>query len=436
MAESTPFNALLMNWKRYYSLHVKQNEHLILPLFHVVCSVPLRDCGLFFMGRRNNIKVNLGVFQTSGTGKGMALKSGFFMAKAVSERFNFRDRPRYTTNDTEATAVGTVYKNQPVNGYLSHTNYYAWDEGEVLIRPGQYNTQLRKYLNLALDGESWVRKGVGGQNIEYHSPSVLTFATYISDALTADIFVEGFFQRFLLSYKKITTSQFQKMIDEVIKDESNLITNAESEDLKHDFCDICGQFVFKKTHLALTKDARELASDSLNTMFNEKIIDYFSGQKKEDLQSFYARFPELCYKIATQHAILSCNNEITPNDIKYALVLVEDHLSSSTSLLNISAKEIKRKEKSYSQAVISLLEKKPIISQSDLIDELKILKNKGQWDLGRNSTLKLLDQFEDDEIIYSVKPSQRINGLSRNIKLYTLREVSEDELLRKFGKAK
>lgn len=397
MVETTKFSEAYNLWKEYYSIHVKRNKDLMKPLFHSILSVPLQDSGFYDHATKNHCRFSMGIIQNSGTGKGVALQAGYHLARTISKNHKLPNKPRYTISDTEASVIGSydAKNNVPINGYLDKTNLYCWDEGEILMKPNPYSSDLRKYLNMALDREGRVTKGLSKTSIEYTTKATLVFTTFLSDSINTSVFKEGFFQRLFIYYKKLSPQEVKLCLKEAIEDDSGYETFQKSISLRNEISDILKPI---KRHLRITKEAKQRTKEFVMGYFDKFITENFEGQKQDDMSAYFSRVPQIMYKIACHKALLQNQKEITESEIAYSEDLTLEHLKSASSLLSEAREVIINKEKTDEQRLICIIEKYSNgITQKNLFSHLKNLKSKGEWKIGKNRSGEMLRKMADDE---------------------------------------
>lgn len=399
------FDHLRDLWREYYDYYIVGNKELCEIWFHVFMGIVLTWQSKRYMesSKHKTTRLHIFVIQDSGTGKSE-------MMKALEELVKYMKIPvRLTVKDNEASLTGTVYKDKDTKEIvkrkgLLHTLYaILWDEGSVLIKHSSYMDVMTDYFQMVMDEPGRIVKGMRLGSIEYDTNCTVIAGSYMFDEFKETLMKKGFMQRMFISYKRFTEHEKREIrIGVNLKklkinpDRIEKIRKAIADDIAK-MPDIPENLVY------FNSDTVKEFNNDLETVFNERFVGQFVGEKQDILETFYNRLHILVDKIAAQRAMIMGHNIVNSEDMHYALELVLWHVDSLLTLFDqLRGGKITTTGNERVNVILRIMEARAKkVVQSDLMAELKKLKSVGHWDLGYNRTLELLKTMEDSKLIHT-----------------------------------
>lgn len=415
----TLYEDLWRLWKDYIDYYVVGNVHLKRVFFHALLGTWLTYKGISYVesSERRSMRVHIFAIQDSGTGKSQLMKA---YHKLLMYLGFSREQADWTIKDNEASLTGTVFQDEKgkhiiLKGSLSKLYSLVWDEGSVLLKPSAYMDILTDVFQGVMDEPGEVSKGMRFGKINYPCFTTITAGSYMFDAFKRTLLTKGFLQRMYISYKKFTEKEKRD-----IRIGVNLLKlGQESEKIEKI------RSAFKRTlnkipepsgrAISFNIDSVRLFDLEIEKAYREYIEYQFSGDKQETLETFFHRIHVLVDKIAAQRAIINGKKEVTYEDMMYALGECKWHLESLLSIFDyFFAGKIVTSYEKREQTVEGIIKQfNGEISQAGVLQQLRILKQQGRWDLGYNRSLSLLEQMEAGHLIFAKKEG-------KNKKIYFL----------------
>lgn len=405
---SSKFYQLWSLWKEYIDFQLVGNKHLKLIGFFNLIGIILTHKGYGFA--KDDLKVpprlHWFMFQRSRSGKGQLMK-------AKHKLLDFCGIPtRYTTKDNEPSAMGTCSKNEKTGkvdirrGYCSFIYDYNWDEGGIILRTGKRNgdvtDDMTDMLQAAMDDPGFISKGMAWDSIGYKTDVTLTMGSYMTSSFSSVLMRKGLFQRMIITFKEFDEQEKQTMrtqvpllklrynpqrilrIKQLFKEIIDSIPNAKDTENKG---------VLKHNKVDMT-DFVKFYDDVYYNILSSR----FMGRTQEILESFGDTVFLIVDKIALQKAVIEGRTEIIKEDMQVALPVVKLHIGSLLDLFNYIDPEKRSSNDIREREIYNIVKEKNRsshipVTRTIVMLELDKKRNLNEWDLGKNNSLKLINDL-------------------------------------------
>jgi len=389
-------------WKKYLDYFVVSNSELKKVYFHVLLGVYLTDKEYSYLesGSSRSLRLHCFGIQNSGTGKGQ------MMTSLHNQLAYMGIESRKTIKDNETSMSGSIYKDKKNGktvmrkGLLHKLKCHIWLEGSVLLNPSPYMDSVTDMLQGVMDEPGEVSKGMKYGTVEYPSPTTIIAGSYMFNEFQTTLMKKGFLQRMYISYKIFTEAEERDMRIGV----NQLKMRRDPEKIKQCMEGIkalCAKIKVRNEPIRFSDSAISKFNADLEKVYQEYITNQFVGEKQEILKTFFNRFHCIVDKIAAQVAIVKGKKEVEYDDMLYARELCEYHLQSLLHIFDsmTSSKAINVFDNREDVIVSFVRKANGGIVLSDLLDILKQLKKKGNWDLGYNRSLEVINKMINKKII-------------------------------------
>jgi len=397
-------------WRRYIDYYVVGNKELKEMVFNNIIGILLtvRNNGYIESARKMSTRYHVFSFQKSGTGKGETMKAANKLLQALAIP------SRYTMKDNEACASGTVYmdrvqtgkkvenKVQIRKGVLSHLFAYYWDEGGLLVEPGSYMSELQEDFMGVMDEPGWISKGMRLGTVGYPSNASIMAGTYKVPELKKGLLEKGLLQRMGISYKTFSAQELKNIRIGIGMLKMN--TSAQRvEDLIEALKKFCNNLPTNKW-ITFEREAIEQYNIIMEQIYREYIEGNYTGLKQDILETFFNRFHLLIDKVAAQRALVNNRLTVGYEDIIYSIDRNRWHLDSVLRIFDIMGREVKISvDQQRRRSIINIISGAGgKIDKRELKEKLHELYEEGQWELGINRTLTLIENMVKDKTIHEV----------------------------------
>jgi hypothetical protein len=298
-----------------------------------------------------------------------------------------------------------------IPGALKTYNYIAWGEGENVIKPDNTYGNIGTLLRNALDEPGIVtltaRKDIGEDGsvpTYYTNASICTGSIYNPELATTAIINSGILQRFLITFKTFKGSEMIKLRENIDKLETSYNV-MEEKDIRKEFFD---EFFNKKYEKEIRFTRKEADIDKYISYREKKEKDYmegFYGLKFETMQAFLTANRLFDKKIAAMICAYEGEKEITFEDLKKASEITLPTLDFAKDLLfkkfiTEGTKDENKRLDMLNQIINDFAAKnRVLITKSDILEQLRKLKNQNKWDLGRNSSAEYINQLIEKRVL-------------------------------------
>lgn len=377
-------------FRSYVSHFSVKNDHIYLPLFHVVIGKAMK-ARMIWGGREMSIREHLFITQQSGTGKSEAVKS----AKLLLEK-QFGQKARIITTATDASLVGQFTETQNGKKRETKISYGAlydcdlldWDEGSVVVKGGRFAENISDILQMAMDEPGFVSKLLGRGVIEFYTNASIVAGSYEFDRFSTTMFEKGMLQRMLHTARIFTH-------EETIGMNRAKIQLGKFRDIKSI---MTYQTKFKEEFYSqqysptinFNKDANDQYEDDIIRFYEENVHSQYMDRKQHALEGFYNRMDLHVRKVAAQVALLEGSDEVDYDHMKYGMQIAGNSIDSIKLLLDRTERRVQHKALlDRKKIVFEILKKRPM-NQTDLLSALRLKKTEGDWDLGFNKSIEFL----------------------------------------------
>jgi len=421
------FKELYDLYESLFKLNMVKNEILIIPTFHCFLGIINPVCYISG-GKYISTRIHPFMIQPSRSGKGIVMKMLFNLTKHMTmlapEQVEFMDnklpvlkptniRPFYTLKTTEAALLSQEIvvgrKTDLIPGLLKDRRLVCYDEGRELLSTQPAYENVRIAWNMAMDedgnGGAWMSKALKTGIVEFYTHTTMLAGSVLTEEMKGKMLDEGFYQRCYLLFQTFTEEEIVEITKEIIKltqVHKNQINEIVEKivSVKEDWEKVVGKKYLKSNarvpYIMVDKDSVEKLREKIQSYWEEEIKETYTEGKQSQLMSFLVgNMIDKALKIATQKAVFELKDAVDEEDYNYAVEACKPNMESVKSLLatikHIPIKTDRREEILYN--VIKSAGKEGITT-TVLFDHLRVLKNEGRWDTGRNGTLKLIKKLE------------------------------------------
>jgi len=401
----TLLDSLWTLWKEYVDYYVVGNSELKKIMFHVFLGVVLTTKGYGYAesGKKKSVRFHTFMIQDSGTGKSQMMKAYHDLVKDYAGiEINKSSRARMTVKDNEASLTGSVYRDQRTSkivkrkGMLHYLYTLCWDEGSILLKPSAFMDIMTDVFQVVMDEPGRVSKGMKLGNIEYPTDVTLVAGSYMFDAFRETLITKGFLQRMFLFHKEFTPKEKRDI--RIGVNLMKLHTDPEKiEKIKRAIAVQIDRIPTLVDHIIkFNREDVLVFNEELENMYGKFFDRQFGGEKQRVLETFYSRIHILVDKVATIKAIIEGKSEVDIEDLKYARMTCQMHIDSLLALFEfLKAGKVLTVPEERQNVILSLVRQNDgKLMQKELMTRLKEMKDAGNWDLGMNKTLKLIENME------------------------------------------
>lgn len=398
------FAELFDLYEQAFRMRIIENDHLLRPSFHLLCSCILEHCYVY-AGKYKYTKTDVFIIQKSGTGKGEVLQLVDDIVRYLGLSSS------YVQSFTEAGIIGTIQKIKnlphPRLGEIAKCVYVAFDEAKPLINPNDWSKEIKSVLNGFLESR-YINRPMALGNLQYTGKAVLATGTFEFENMNNTLLEDGFLQRWLVTYHtfnsydvlRINTKltdiakyDYQQHMEPVfnkIKDKYEKI----KQNLKRYTQGL-------KRVIRLDDEAVKYLAREVNSYHENYLIGKYKDEAVQSLiDSFIARSHFLGYRIASHYAVINNFDTINMEAVKYAVPLVKNHLISISRFVsdglelgkynigNRSMRDVAKKR--ATQLILEYIKKQPGSSKSDI---RQYHQNSPTFPIGENATARLLNDL-------------------------------------------
>lgn len=385
-------------WLHYFHMSVYKNDHLAPLLFLYVLGAYLTAKGVknLIGGSYKSLRIHLFLIQSSGSGKSEAMKAVYYLLKFLGLD------GAYTTKTTDAALVGTVSRDKDGEvferkGELAYKDFYIWDEGSILMKSGPHSENLQDILQIATDEPGYIEKAMANGTLKYYTNTSICAGSYLDESINMAMLKRGCFQRMLISYHPVTYEDVKDFLAN-----SNYMFNVSYSDRKN----VMESFKNELESIDLTKlnisggehQTKYVRFDSNDTAKVSKNVVEFADlaekafklddRRMDILKTFIARNKQI-YQVGAVCAAINGHSEVKYEDMEAGIYLWENHVKSANSIMMLKAEVINIDDYSKRIAITKNILSTSSIPKEELIQRLSIVST---WDLGRNNTIKFINE--------------------------------------------
>lgn len=389
-------------WKKYIDYFVVGNTEQKKLYFHIMLGCYLTDKGFNYLesGQPKSVRMHVFSIQNSGTGKGQLMGSLHRMLTFLGMK------SRKTIKDNEAALTGSVFRDKTSGktiikkGLLAELIASIWLEGSILLKETSYMDVMTDVFQVVMDEPGEVSKGMKLGVVEYPTPATIIAGSYMFREFKSTLMKKGFLQRMFISYKVFTEKEERDIRIGV----NQLKTRRNPEKIEQ--CMVGLKMLLDRVEI---RDGpirfNDLAvrefNDELEKVYQEYVHGQFVGEKQDTLKTFFNRFHCLIDKFASQVAIINGKDEVGMEELNYARTICEYHLNSILSIFDSMETDKNINVVDNRENIILGMVRKGTgrITQRELLDDLRQLKKRGNWDLGHNRSAIFLQSMVEDKLI-------------------------------------
>ena len=392
MATGEKWEKLLKLWKKYFRFYVVDNHDMILPSLYCFLGTVL-PTKYVYGGHYNSTRFHTFFIRPSRSGKGQAIKCIYFLAHQFQNIKSFM-----TIKVTDAALIGTVEKNRKdevikISGLLADHELIAWDEGNMLLNKAPHTESLSDIIQMASDEPGYISKA-----LRYGTLGFYTNTTFLTGSIpTSDIsnaaLKKGTLQRFFISYKEYTQEDILRMSRKII----NLLDKeaCDRDKVSNDMIAFI-KGIKARQYLKIDKKDSIIINEKALDFFQSDIMNQYNDDKQNVLMSFFNGAMNLIYKVATQYAVVEEKDKVDLESLEVGYDIFIDHLNNVKRLLNSIGRIRTGARLDRTNFIIKQLRKSGgKMTRSVLLNQLKIMKENQQWDLGFNKTVTLLEDLKN-----------------------------------------
>jgi len=408
-------------WKMYVDYYVVGNHELKRIIFHSLLGIILTHKGYNYIVSGDTFcstRLHTFIIQQSGTGKSQIMK-------AMNNFIKYINIPsRYTTHDNESYLIGSTEDEKDKDGNavmkqgaLSHLYSLCWDEGEILLSKSvpflNVDVMTAQFQSMMDEPGEIKGKGMRQGSIGYPSNTTLIAGSYMFDQFKQVMLQKGFLQRMNVFFK-IFSEEEKNRITVGIELMKLQRKPDKIQKIRQKLKQTIDEIPKCANKLYFEKDAVMKWIPIKLQIKRTHITNAYSGEKQSTLETFFNRFHNIVDKIACQHAILMGRKTIKIDDLLYGKEQAMIHLSCILACFdNVKTEAIINVEQDRKNIIKAVVNKYPGITQSQLMIELKTMKDKGRWDFGSSRTFNLLKEMTKEKtgIIRIEKGEKNVNLL-------------------------
>lgn len=394
-------------WTQYYHMSVYKNEHLSPLLFLFVLGTYLTNKGVknLLAGAYKSLRIHIFIIQSSGSGKSEAMKAVYYLCKFIGLD------AAYTTKTTDAALIGTISRDKDGEiferkGELSYRDCYTWDEGSILMKSGPHSENLQDILQIATDEPGYIEKAMAHGVLKYYTHTSICAGSYLEEGINVAMLKRGCFQRMLLAYSTVSFTDVKEFLGN-----SNYmfgVSYSERRNLMEEFKRELESIDFDKLNKSNAEHAKVYVKFNMNDTYeiSKKTVDFANYAEKafklddrrmDIIKTFIARNKQI-FQVAAICAAVNEKHEVTMEDLEVGLHLWEEHIKAANNIMMLKSELI-----TMNDYFKRLQFTKNILGQSSLSKEELIQKliGLGTWDLGRNNTIKFLNESVEKGDLFS-----------------------------------
>lgn len=344
---SVETNKLKDLFQRYMKLHLIGNQHLIDALFFSFCGMVFQ-IRCVYSGIYIRPRVCTFTIQDSGTGKGQAMNALYWLLIELFPRSVIAKR----TTVTDAALIGSpeedIEKERKQSRLLFKKEGILWSEGGVLLKAGPYSENQQDIIQMATEEPGWVAKSLKDGEIEGPTHTTIIAGSYFDDkTVKVQILKRGFFPRLFVTFKKFTKKEKLNIQKELYKLERT-VTYWDRRKLIGDIRgELIGKYNFsfprrfeEFKNIELSEEISKRSSEKMLSYYEHKILEQYSDERQDALESVWNRVRLMVFKISIQNAYLNGRSEVTDEDMDFAFSTVEKyHIQGIKNLLDFITDE-------------------------------------------------------------------------------------------------
>ena len=403
-------------YRQAFSEHSFNNPMYEQLVFYTIAGQLVRDVPLYIKRQRVDMRVSIGVFQTSGSGKSAAVDFIVRIMHALGMTIHSLD------DFSDAALVGSYTKEKTgetrmMYGVLSEQRNYNFifcDEVSMLLKPNQHNAKavllLQKSQNTIGSKSNEIGKDVvKGLPFTIRPKCSLMVLSFIPPELQAALLKQGLFQRMLISVWDVPIGVFKANKD-IILDGMSGITHEKEEDKVEEIDDRIIDMFKSMAEFIHNNDIQfdTKAKEHAKMFFGEK-FDEVSGEartKKEILCSQLSRaqlqWARLCLIEAGHNKNATVTKEISVHVCSFLGNMFDNFRVYIDEWVKDTTLEEARVNDKIRREILTCVARKPMQKRHLVTRMIKVFK------VSKVTALKYLQDNDDILIEYPNNNDNRV----------------------------
>jgi len=293
---------------------------------HVLLGQVLKDIKIYFGPIYIDPRISLFFIQPSGTGKSTPWTFVKNVGQAAGLQLDDIDEA------TDAALIGTTESEEVIDpetnqkttehlivkGKLAQADVLHYDEGQMLIRRGQYSQNtlawFQKALNPIGSGGNLVTKNLAHGEISFNPTCSLIITSHEIEHLLESVLNTGFFQRIVLYPRYVPINE--RKLNEFLRCDrfgKQLQTHFDVETIATKLVEtktMNEEFVLK-----VNPNVIPVAKQGIASLY--KLVESGHERVREIMATFVPRYNNLMYIFSVHHCCAEGKKEVDVEDIKY-----------------------------------------------------------------------------------------------------------------------
>lgn len=403
---STPVieHNFLESFTKSFELFSYNNQRFGQLCAHVLLGQILKNIKIYFGPIYIDPRISLFFIQPSGTGK----STPWTFIKEVGTKCGLQLDD--IDEATDAALVGTTeaveeidpetraktIKHEIVEGKLAHADILHYDEGQMLIKRGQYSQNslawFQKALNPIGSGQNICTKNLAHGEISFAPTCSLLITSHEIEDLLETVLNTGFFQRIALYPRYVPINE--RLYNELLRCDrfgKQMCSELDVETLAAKL--LRTQEANKEFVLKVNPNVYPVAKQHVSALY--RLIDNTHERVREIMATFVPRYNNLMYIFAVHHCCVEMKKELDISDIKYASALSTELFKVVMVWVeeNITLQKLNSKEQAYYTYAVQIyrgMEK----DENGFVYLAAFIKNFSEkWRISPQSIQRNLDKF-------------------------------------------
>ena len=374
---------------------------------HILLGQKLRNLKLYFGPIYIDPRVSLFLIQPSGTGK--STPWNFIRDIALKAQMAADD----IDEATDAALIGTCEEEEVIDpethqktviynaiqGKLANSDLLHYDEGQMLVKRGQYSQNtlawLQKALNPIDSGQNLVSKYLAKLKspIQFHPHCSLLITSHEIDCLLEVVLDTGFFQRIVL-YPRYVPIESRKKNEFLRADRfcKRIFTEIDVDTIAAKLVEVGKKY----------ENWEIQVDENIYPVIHQKIADMYAlintahERVREIMATFVPRYDNLIYIFALHHCCANLKDKVDVEDVKYASQLMVELFKDIMSWVeeNISILKLSSKELSYLNSAF-IIYKGMEKTDEGYVMKISFMKECcAKWKISMHTIIRYLEKFQ------------------------------------------
>jgi hypothetical protein len=372
---------------------------------HTLLGQILRNVRIHFGPIFIDPRISLFFIQPSGTGKStpwtFIKEVGTHVGLKMDDIDEATDAALVGTEEAEEvidpeSKTKTIVHNE-IKGKLAEADILHYDEGQMLVRRGQYaqNTLawFQKALNPIGSGQNLITKNLAHKEISFHPSCSLLITSHEIENLMETVLNTGFFQRIVLYPRYVSIDE--RKLNEFLRASrfgKKIFSELDVETLGDKLMAVAKKN--EKFEVTVHPNVYPLANQGIENRY--KLVETAHERVREIMATFIPRYDNLMYIFSVHHCCVEGKTVVDIEDIKYGMDLSQMLFKDVMSWVeeNITLSRLTSKENSYLTSafqIYKVMEK----DENGYVHFASFLKNCNQrWHITIPTILRFLEKFK------------------------------------------